>query len=328
MGGRRLGLVAAASLAGLLLGGTAASAATKWDMPTGYPPTNFHTENVQKFADEVKAATNGELAITVHAGASLFKVPEIKRAVQSGQAQVGELLMSNLENESPVFGVDTVPFLAASYEASKKLWEASRPMVEKRLASQGMMLLYAVPWPPQGIYAKKDLAALADMKGLKFRAYNPATTRIAEIAGAVPVTIQAADLPQALATGVANSFISSGSTGYDAKVWESLTHFYDVQAWLPKNMVFANRAAFDKLGKPEQDALLKSAAAAEARGWQVSQEKQGWYLEQLAAKGMTVQAPGAAFKAELEKVGATMTEEWVAKAGPDGAAVIGAYRGM
>ena len=327
MGGRRLGLVAA-SLAGLLLGGTAASAATKWDMPTGYPPTNFHTENVQKFADEVKAATNGELAITVHAGASLFKVPEIKRAVQSGQAQVGELLMSNLENESPVFGVDTVPFLAASYEASKKLWEASRPLVEKRLASQGMMLLYAVPWPPQGIYAKKDLAGLADMKGLKFRAYNPATTRIAELAGAVPVTIQAADLPQALATGVANSFISSGSTGYDAKVWESLTHFYDVQAWLPKNMIFANRAAFDKLGKPEQDALLKAAADAEARGWATSQEKQGWYLEQLAAKGMKVQPPGPAFKAELEKVGGTMTDEWVAKSGPDGAGVIGAYRGM
>lgn len=325
MRGRRLGFALAAVVA--LLGG-GASAATTWDMPTGYPPTNFHTENIQKFADEVKAATNGELAITVHAGASLFKVPEIKRAVQSGQAQVGELLMSNLENESPVFGVDTVPFLAASYDAARKLWQASLPLVEQRLAAQGMMLLYAVPWPPQGIYAKKDLGGLADMNGLKFRAYNPATTRIAELAGAVPVTIQAADLPQALATGVANSFISSGSTGYDAKVWESLTHFYDVQAWLPKNMVFANRAAVEKLGEAERDALLKAAAAAEERGWATSQEKQGWYLEQLAARGMTVQAPGAAFKAELEKVGGTMTDEWVKKAGPDGLAVVGAYRGM
>lgn len=317
-----------ATAAALVLATSVAAAAEKWDMPTGYPTTNFHTENIQAFADEIKAKTNGELTITVHANASLFKVPEIKRAVQSGQAQIGELLMSNLENESPIFGIDAVPFLAASYPDSLKLWKASRPIVQQKLAQQGMMLLFAVPWPPQGIYANKPLANVAEMKGLKFRAYNPATTRLAELVGAVPVTIQAADLPQALATGVANSFISSGSTGYDTKVWEALKYHYDVQAWLPKNMIFVNKAAFDRLPKASQQAVLDAAAAAEARGWKVSQEKTGWYLEQLAAKGMTVQPANPAFKVELQKIGETMTADWLAKAGADGQAAVDAFRKM
>lgn len=304
----------------------AAAAQAKWDMPTGYPATNFHTETIQKFADKVKADSGGKLTITVHANASLFKVPEIKRAVQTGQAQIGELLMSNLANENPLFEADNVPFLASSYAEAKKLWVAQRPAIEKALDAQGMKLLYAVPWPPQGIYAKKDLNTIDDMKGVKFRAYNPATSRLAALTGAVPVTIQAAELSQALATGVVQSFISSGSTGYDSKVWEQLTHFYDVQAWLPKNMIFVNKAAFAALDAATQKAVVDAAAWAEGIGWQVSEEKTNWYLEQLAAKGMKVQKPSQALKDGWLKLGETLTAEWLQKAGAEGKAIVDAYR--
>src|SRR5438034_398556 len=163
---------------------TSAAAQTKWDMPTPYPATNFHTENIAQFADEVDKATGGKLKITVHAGASLFKAPEIKRAVQGGQAQIGEILLSNFSNEWPVFGVDGLPFLADSYDAAMKLYKAQRPAMEKKLGEQGMMLLYTVAWPPQGIYVKKPISSAADLKGVKWRAYNPTTARIAELVGA------------------------------------------------------------------------------------------------------------------------------------------------
>ena len=300
-------------------------AQTKWDMPTGYPATNYHTENIQAFADDVKKATDGKLTIQVHSNASLFKVPEIKRAVQSGQAQIGELLMSNLENENALFGADVVPFLASSYPEAMKLWKAQKPLIEKKLEAQGMMLLFAVPWPPQGLYAKKDINSAADLKGLKFRAYNVGTTRLAELAGMVPVTIQAADLPQALATGVANSFISSGSTGYDSKVWESLDHFYDTKAWLPKNMIFVNKEAFGKLDKAQQDALLKAAAEAELRGWKLCEEKTNWYTDQLKAKGMKTLEPSPQLMADLKKFGDQLTKDWLAKAGAEGQQLVDAY---
>src|SRR5689334_14383884 len=229
-------------------------------VPAAYAPDNFHSENLAAFAKDVADATSGKLQITLHAGASLFKAPEIKRAVQTGQAQAGEVLISLHENEDPVFGIDVVPFLATSFPAAKKLWLASKPAIEKKLAAQGLMLLFAVPWGPQGIYAKKDLNTIEDMKGLKWRAYNVGTSRIAELVGAQAVTIQAAELPQALATGVVNAFMTSGSTGYDSKAWESMTHFYDTQAWIPKNVTFVNKAAFDALDKPTQDAILKAAA--------------------------------------------------------------------
>jgi TRAP-type transport system periplasmic protein len=320
----------------LLLGSAFAAAAlslaaptlaqTKWDLPAGYPAGNPHTQNLNQFAADVQAATGGKLAITVHPNGALFKAPEIKRAVQTGQAQIGEVLMSLLENENPVFGADAVPFVATGFDASYKLWQAQRPVVEKILAGQGIRLLYAVAWPPQGIYTKKPLNAVADMKGLKWRAYNPATTRIASMVGAQPLTIQAAELSQALATGVVDSFMSSGATGVDSKVWESLTHFATVDAWLPKNMVIINQKEFDKLDKATQDAVLAAGKAAEERGWKRMRDYTTESLGTLRANKMTVYEPNAAFKAELTKIGETMLNEWLAKAGPDGQAIIGAFR--
>ncbi|RDV05826.1 TRAP transporter substrate-binding protein [Undibacter mobilis] len=302
-----------------------AVAQTKWNLPAAYPADNPHSVNLTMFAKDVAAATGNKLEITVHPGASLFKAPDIKRAVQTGQAQVGEVLISIHENEDPVFGIDVVPFLATSFSDAKKLWAASKPAVEKKLASQGLMVLFAVPWAPQGIYTKKDLNTVEDMKGLKWRAYNVGTARIGELVGAQSVTVQAAELPQALATGVVNSFMSSGGTGYDSKVWETLTNFYDVQAWLPKDITFVNKAAFDALDKPTQEAVLKAAATAEDRGWKMWEEKTNWYLDQLKAKGMKVAPPSDALKAGLKKLGEQLTADWKKKAGADGEAIIAAY---
>ena len=290
-----------------------AAAQTKWDMPTPYPATNFHTENIAQFVADIDKATHGKLKITVHANGSLFKANEIKRAVQGGDAQVGEILISGYSNEDPIFGVDSVPFLATSYADARKLWNASRKAIEERFAKQGMVVLYTVPWPPQGIYSTKPIESMADMKGLKMRAYNPNTSRIAELA-------------QAMATGAVNANITSGATGYDTKAWEVVKYYYDTQAWLPKNIVFANKKAFDALDGATREAVLEAAKAAEARGWKTSEEKNKWYLEELAKHGMHVAPPSARLKADFRKIGDTMTAEWMKSAGPDGKAIVDAYR--
>ena len=307
---------------------SAAIAQTKWDLPTAYPPSNFHTENIAQFVADVDKATNGKVKITVHNIASLFKANEIKRAVQGNQAQMGEILISGYANEDPLFGVDSVPFLATSYPDAAKLWNASRSGLDDRFDKQGLKILYAVPWPPQGIYSNKPITSAADMKGLKMRTYNPATSRVAELLNAQPVTIQAAELAQAMATGAVNANITSAATGYDTKAWEQVKYFYDAQAWLPKNIVFVNKAAFTALDKASQDALLKAAADAEARGWKVSEEKTKWYKDELTKNGMTIAPPAPALASELKKIGDTMTGEWAKQAGPDGQAIVDAYKKM
>jgi TRAP-type C4-dicarboxylate transport system substrate-binding protein len=304
----------------------AAAAQTKWDLPAAYPTNNFHTENLTQFAADVDKATGGKLKITVHANASLFKAPEIKRAVQGGQAQIGEILLVNYQNEWQIFGADGLPFLADSYAEAMKLYKAQKPILEKKLAEQGLMLLYTVAWPPQGIYVKKPINSAADLKGVKWRAYSPATARIAELVGAQPVTVQAAELSQAMATGVIESYMSSGSTGYDTKTYEHIKYWYDTQAWLPKNAVLVNKAAFDALDKPTQGALLKAGAEAEKRGWALSEQKNGEYIELLKKNGMNIMAPPAQLKADMKKVGETMLKEWLDKAGPEGQAVVDAYK--
>jgi TRAP-type C4-dicarboxylate transport system substrate-binding protein len=308
------------------LAATAATAQTKWDLPSGYGANTYQVQNLQQFADDVDKATAGKLKIAVHPNASLFKANEIKRAVQSAQTPIGEFILSSAANEAPMFGLDSVPFLATSYAEARRLHEVSQPYLSKALAAQGLKLLYAVPWPPQGLYSIKPVASTKDLKGTKMRAYNPATSAIAQSVGAQPVTIQLAELSAALATGGVDNFLTSSASGVDSKLYEQAKYFYDVNAWLPRNAVVVNQKAFDTLDKATQEAVLKQAAAAEQRGWRISEEKDGEYIKQLAAKGMKIDATSEVLKQELKLVGARMTEDWLRVAGADGKAIVDAYK--
>jgi TRAP-type C4-dicarboxylate transport system substrate-binding protein len=321
-------LLTLASAAALTMAGTAAHAQSpiKWDLPTAYPVSSFQTENLQIFANEVDKATAGKLKITLHPGASLYKANEIKRAVQTGQVQSGEFILSGHSNENPLFGTDSLPFLADSYAEARKLAQIERPHIEKLLASQGMKLLYTVPWPGQSLYSTKPIESTADLKGTKMRAYNPATSRIAQLSGAQPTTIQLAELGQALATGAVENFLTSSASGVENKLFESVKHFYRVNAWLPKNAVVVSQKAFDALDKPTQDTLVKAAATAQERGWKLSEAKDTEFQKELVAKGMKVNDPSPALKRDFKAIGDKLTSEWLAAAGADGKAIIDAFQ--
>jgi TRAP-type C4-dicarboxylate transport system substrate-binding protein len=303
-----------------------AQAQTKWDMPTPYPDANFHTQNVMKFAADVQKMSNGTLEIKVHSNGSLFKHPEIKNAVRGGQVPAGEFLLSLLSNENPVFEVDSIPFLATSYAEAKKLWAASRRKTEQLLDKEGLMVLYAVPWPPQGLYTKKPVNAIEDLKGVKFRAYNATTQKLATLAGAVPTQVEVPDIPQAFSTGRVDAMITSPSTGANSKAWDFVKYYYDAQGWLPKNVIVVNKKAFRRLTKAQQKAVLEAGKAAEPRGWEMSMAETREKTEVLSKNGMTVAKPSPALEAGLKKIGAQMTDAWLKKAGANGRAILKAYR--
>lgn len=311
------------ALVGLFAAG--AAVADTWDMPVPYSDGVFHTINIREFAEDVKMRTNGVLEINVHSAGSLFKHPEIKNAVRSGQVPIGEFLLSRLSNENPVFGVDSLPFLASSYDSAEQLWKASRSKVEALLDEQGLQVLFAVPWPPQGLYTKKAVDSVADLKGLKFRAYNATLERLADLAGAVPTQVEAPDIPQAFATGQVQAMITSPSTGVSSKSWDFLTHYYDTQAWLPKNITVVNKKAFRKLPTEVQQAVMEAAAAAEMKGWEKSREETAEKTKILADNGLSVNPPSDTLKNELAAIGEKMTAEWLDKAGADGEAVMDAF---
>ena len=313
-----------ASLAALAFAASA-QAQTKWDMPTPYPDGNYHTKNIVQFAEDVAKATGGKLAIAAHTNGSMIKHPEIKRAVQTGQVPIGEVLISVLSNENAIFAFDSNPFLANSYAKQRKLWGVAKPYISKQLDGQGIALLYSVPWPPQGVYAKKELKSVADLKGAKFRTYSPTTSRFAELMGAIPTTIQVPEIPQAFRTGQVDSMITSGATGVDSQAWDYLTHYHDTQAFLPQNMVIVNKAAWAKLDAAAQKAVTNAAKAAEERGWKTSEAENERYVKTMAEKGIKVVKPSAKLAGEFAAIGKTMAAEWAKKAGPDGDAILKAF---
>ncbi|WP_368647675.1 TRAP transporter substrate-binding protein [Castellaniella ginsengisoli] len=318
---KRRTLFATALIAGLGLS-FQAQAATQWDLASAYPTFNFHSQNLAQFSKDVEQATQGDLKITVHSGASLFKMPEIKRAVQGNQAQAGEFFMVSFQNEWPLFGLDGLPFLVSNYDEAWKLYQAQRPLLEKKLDQQGMVLLYAVAWPPQGIYTNKPIQSAADLKGLKWRVYSPTTARIGELIGAQPVTVQEAELSQALATGVVDGLITSSATGADNKLYENLKYYTNVQAWIPKNAVVANKRAFESLSPATQEAVRQAAAAAEKRGWEESRKVDAASIAKLKANGMQVDEPTPQLKSDLVEIGQTVILEWLETAGAEGKEVL------
>ena len=310
----------------VVVSATGAVAQTKWNMPTAYPDSNYHTQNIRWFAEEVKKETGGKLEIIVHSGASLFKMPEIKRAVQTGQVPIGEVLLSVYGNEDPLLEADSLPFLAAGYNNAWKLYQAQRPFLQERFKKQGIIMLYSVAWPGQGIYSKNPINALSDFKGVKFRAYNAVTARLAELIGAQPATVQQAEVPQAFSAGVISAMITSGATGVDTKAWEFSKYFYETEAMHPRNGVLLNERAFRRLPADQQRVLLNVAELTEKRGWELMQKVSDDTKVTLAKNGMTVSPPPASLQAEYQKVGATLVAEWEKKAGADGAAIVKKYR--
>lgn len=303
-------------------------AETRWDMPTPYGDSNFHTVNIRQFADDVRTATHGELDITVHSSGSLIKHPEIKNAVRRGLVPIGELIMSRLANEDPLFEVDSVPYLASNYDQAWKLWQASKEVLAKRLERQRLKLLFAVPWPPQGIYTRFPVATGEELQGVKMRAYNKSSERLAELFGAVPTQVEVPDIPTAFGTGRVDAMITSPSTGANTRAWDYLSHFNHAQLWLPKNMVIVNTKAFEQLPESVQQAIEQAAAEAERRGWEASRAETAAKIQIMEENGITVSEPAAALVKRLRAVGSTMEQEWLERAGEDGKALLDAYRSL
>lgn len=300
--------------------------AQKWDMPTPYSDGEFHTINVRQFADDVKKNSGGKLEIIVHSNGSLIKHPDMLRAVSTGQVSIAEFLLGQFGNEDPVFAADNIPFVATGYDNAYKFYEAQKPLLEKKLATRGVRLLYSVAWPGQGLYTRNALKSVDDLKGAKLRTYSPQTARLAELLGASPTVIQVPEVPQAFATGSVTAMITSSATGTSTKVWEFVKNYYTTNAFHPKNVVVVNDRAFQRLSEGEKKALLDSAAVAEKRGWELSRQREQTATRLLGENGMSVIEPDAAMKAAFARIGDIMLAEWQKSAGPDGEALIKAYR--
>jgi TRAP-type C4-dicarboxylate transport system substrate-binding protein len=315
------------SIASIAVVGMAFNAqADVWDMPTPYPDSTFHTVNIQEFAKDVAKSTDGKLEIKVHSAGSLFKHPEISKAVRSGQVPVGEFFLSLLNNDNPVFGADSLPFFATSYEQANDLWQAQKSVVEKLLDKQGLIPLFAVPWPPQGLYTNREINTVNDLAGLKFRTYNATLETFANLAGAAPTQVEVPDIPQAFSTGRVEAMITSPSTGVNSKAWDFLTHYTDIQSWIPKNIVVVNKKAFRRLDEDVRKSLLEAAARAEARGWEMSREENISKVKALSENGIIVVEPTDELMTGLREIGTKMLDDWKSSSGEEGKALLEAYQ--
>ncbi|MES2936666.1 MAG: TRAP transporter substrate-binding protein [Pseudomonadota bacterium] len=306
---RQLIVMAALAAAG------ASHAQTDWKLATGYRAETFHTRNAVQFAGEVREATAGTLRIAVHPNNSLVKLNDVRQAVEGGQVEAGETIMTSLVKEIPIAGADAIPFVVGSYADAQRMWRLQRPLVEKHFAARGLKLLYAVPWPPQGLYSSKPVRSISDLSGTRMRTYNQTTVRIAEMVGAVPVDVPMVEVNKAVAEGRMDNMISSAVTGVENQVWGPIKFYYEINAWFPKNVVFANVKSFEALPPAARAAVLRAASAAEARGWAWSQAAMAEATQELRERGIKVERVPPEFDQAFHRLGEKFSREWVRSVG-------------
>jgi len=288
---------------------------TSWKLATGYRAESFHTLNIMQFSRDVEQATAGQLLIQVHANNTLARLNDISQAVQQGKAEAGETIMSSLVKDIAIAGADSVPFVVNSYKDAQRLWKLQRPGIEKHFAERGLKLLYAVPWPPQGLHSSKPVRGLADFKGTQMRTYNQTTLRIAEMLGAKPVDVAMVDVGKALAEGRMDNMITSALTGVENRVWGAIRYYYEINAWFPKNVVFVSNKAFEALQPGARTMVLKAAADAESRGWLASQALASSATEELRQNGVRIERIPADLEQEIKRMGEKFSREWVRSVG-------------
>jgi len=292
-------------------------AQTRWQLATGYREDSFHTQNLALFASDVEQATTGALQIDLRPNNTMFKLADIRQAVQDGKTQAGETIMTSMVGEIPIAGADSIPFVVHSYADARRLWHVQRPLIEKHFAARGLKPLYVVPWPPQGLFSSKPVRSKTDFSGARMRTYNQSTVRIAEMLGASPVDVPMAEVNQAFASRKVDTMITSAVTGVENQVWEQIGYFYEINAWFPKNIVFVNTKAFEALTPSDRDALTLAAARAEARGWAMSESLANESARELQRRGMTVGRVPKAFEDDFKRLGERFSREWVKSVGSE-----------
>ncbi len=318
----------AIAIAALLAAGTSFaqnSASITWKLATGYRAESFHGRNLSQFADDVKSATKGQLQIELHPNSSFVKLPEIRAAVEADKVQAGESIMSGLTKDIPTSGADSVPFVVSTYADASRLWKLQRPLTDKAFTQRGLKVLYAVPWPPQGLHSKKQITTMQDFKGTTMRTYNPSTQRIAELLGAKGVDVPMVEVGKALKEGRMDSMITSAVTGAENKVWGEIKYYYEINAWFPKNIVYVNSKAFSALPAPAQKAVMDAAAQAEQRGWQMSQKAAADSTEELRANGVKIERIPREIEVALKRLGEKFSREWVTSVGNDATSIFTPY---
>jgi len=303
----------------------AAEARETWDMPLAYPATNYHSQLAASFAEQVNAGTEA-IHIVTHPGGIMLKGSEIFGAVRRGLVPIGERLMSALGVEDPLLELDSVPFVARNFDQAYQLYLASRPAIDELLAKRQLKLLYAVPWPEQGLYSKQQINSLDDMLGFKLRIYNAQTERLATQMGAIPTRMELAKLDKALKKEQLLGLFGSTATGFDRQLWKSLDYWYDLKAWLPKNMVVVNLKAWQQLDPATQQLMLAAANSTEQQGWRKAQEFSAWYTQQLSGAGMQLLTPGEELEQQLQQLEQQQLQHWLDRVGDRGREIITRYR--
>lgn len=300
-------------------------AAAAWELFTPFEAGSFEMRNLEQFADEIGAATNGAFKIVV-LGAPSMKGVDIWQAVSAGRAPAGSFLLSDLGGRNPLFEVDLVPFLATNYGEAQALWDASRPFLQPLLEADGLRFVFVIAHAPRGLFANRQIWKMDDFKTMRIANDHPMMARFATLAGASPVETPAGNLPQAFSAKRIDGAFASMPTGVAEKLWTVVPAFFDLAIALPKSVVVFNGAAYHALAPEIQTAMLNATVAAQNRGWQTSVIANNEGIDQLRSKGMTVGVVPPEVLDTLKKFGTTIERDWVQRAGAEGKAMLDDYR--
>jgi TRAP-type C4-dicarboxylate transport system substrate-binding protein len=325
---RLLTILAAAAAFHSLAPAAARAQTITWDMPNEYQESSLGGLADKDFIAAVTEKSGGKIVIQPHFGGSLgYKSNGHFSAVEDGAVPLAHTFGGVLVGVDPIFQINTLPFLVGNVDEMQMLVDVARPHIDAAFGKANQKLLYVTPWTPVGIWAKRPIRTIDELKTIKIRTYDVSGTMTLKEAGAIALQLSWVDVIPAFSTGTIDAVLTSDEGGIASKFWEYTDHFNQLNFTSGLDVSHINLDTFNGLSPELQQAVLDAAAQAEKAAWERLRARIGENVETMKTNGVTVvDDVTPELLQHLRTSGQVVVGDWLAKMGGKGEGILAEYK--
>ena len=292
---------------------TCAVSAQTIDLRYGHmnPPNSASGMQAQMLADTIEKNTGGQVKVTVYPSSQLGKLQELAEAVSTGTIALSHNTAGGIGSLHEPFGALDTPYLYRDVDHLLKVMDVDSPVMKKLneglIKNAGVRVLYAYYFGTRQLTASKAVKAPADLSGQKIRAIPfPIYMTAVEGLGAVPVPVDWAEVPTALATGKVAGQENPVNVVLSSKLYETQSHMMLTSHIMNAQLIVINERTWQKFTPAQREQIMKAANEVRRKASDMVANQEADETEKLRQLKMTVIGPEqgldlAAFKASVNK---------------------------
>lgn len=246
-----------------------------------------------RFAEQVNAATDGEVKVKIFPASALGDYTVVQERV--GLGAIDMAVQPPASSADKRFQLVYMPYLVKNWDDAERVFAKGSPMrdvVSELYARQNIRVLGAWPVYFGGIALNQDVPNAADPtadKGAKLRVPPIKTFQLtADNIGFIGSPLPFSEAFTAVQTGVVDGVMGSGAEGYYASFRDVTKYYLPLNTHFEMWYLLINEEIYSELDEEQQAALTAAAEQFEAARWETARGDQARNEKLLEEAGATI----------------------------------------